>query len=242
MRTHHAINIIRHVARRLTILFVLQASLAALGLVLLAVAAPRQGRDTPRVLDLTAKVPVSRQGYSGLPGGVGGSWVPQPYRLPLDARIAHSSVNTEGNFIVEVVLRNTGNVPFDLPASQEVAKIQQLVNASKRIFFIRLLPIGDERQQQDSVGFAQTAGSPSAPGSFLRLQPGDAVRVLVAANANLVRQSLAKMTDNVEIKAICGEWNLANDRYFVQASAQDLSSSNTALLGFRDRRPMAIRP
>src|SRR5260370_33434247 len=110
-------------ARRLTIRmapFLVAASIAASGRL------ASQVSDTPGVLDLTPEVPRNEQGYyHGIPGmsGGGGAWRPGPndtlrYQLPLAAEIIHASPTKDGNFVIEVLLRNADSAPFDLPTSR----------------------------------------------------------------------------------------------------------------------------
>ncbi|HMD43644.1 MAG TPA: hypothetical protein VKH45_11240, partial [Candidatus Acidoferrum sp.] len=67
------------------------------------------------VLDLTAKIPAWKEGRQGIPGAeMGGLTGPSKsvttptYPLSMQIEIIGSSVNSEGDFIVDVLVRNTG--------------------------------------------------------------------------------------------------------------------------------------
>src|SRR4029077_11223934 len=138
-----------------------------------------QGLNATAALDLTADVPRDEQGYyHGIPGmsggGASGGWQPGPgdtvpYRLPLSLEILHAAPNKDGNFVFEVLLRNTGTAPFDLPSSRNLTAPEKPGNKSRRVFFLQLQPLAGSKSGIMALGSAATAGSTSIPGSFIRL-------------------------------------------------------------------------
>jgi hypothetical protein len=194
-----------------------------------------KGSQTTAVLDLTAEVPRDEQGYyHGIPGSSGGGatggWRAGPgdtvpYRLPLSLEILHATPNKDGNFVFEVLLRNTTSAPFDLPSSLNLATIEKPGNKSRRVFFLQLQPLGTSKPGILALGFAATGGSTSVPGSFTRLEPGN-----------------PQESEKLAVKVICNEWRLDDNKYFLSGMSDDLASANTIQFALRGDQVAPVQP
>lgn len=160
-----------------------------------------QTRPSTGVLDLTAISPAKEQGYPGIPGmNVGGSTGPATpseslaYPLPLELSILGSSFDNERNFVIELLLRNTGQTTFRLPSSRNLTKIERTGNKSQHIFFFLLRPVTRESSGPEFITSVATGGSASVPGSFTDLGPGESLRVRVPAVADEVRNTFTQKT------------------------------------------------
>lgn len=207
-----------------------------------------QEREPPTVLDLTADVPSSQQGYPGIPGmSGGGGWRPGPtdtvrYGLPLTAEILDASPDKDGNFVFELLLRNTGNVPFGLPSFRNLTTIEKPGNKARRVFFFQVQPVGGGTHEGQTVGSAATGGSTSIPGSIIRLDPGKSMRVLLLASSNLLRRSFKQESEKLGVRIICAEWKLDDNRFFLNGISTQLESVNTINFVVRDGNPAPVKP
>jgi hypothetical protein len=190
-------------------------------------------------IDLTTPEPANQQGL-GVPGASGGTFESPKYELPLRAEIIQTSVSKAGDFILELQLENTGQGGFDLPISRNISDVQRTPGGSRREFFFQIRPVSSEGQPAEAVGFGVTAGSVAVPGSFMRLQPRESVRVLLRAESSRVRKAMPNESKQLEVRVVCGEWTLDDNRFFIRATAQDLISANAAALIFRDHMPVAV--
>jgi hypothetical protein len=100
-------------------------------------------QSTGTLLDLTSEIPSTERGVPGIPGARAGgsnagSLGPSRYRLPLVVGVLRSSINEKGLPVVEVLLKNVGNAPFELPSSRNLTEIERPGNRSQRVFFIDL--------------------------------------------------------------------------------------------------------
>jgi hypothetical protein len=241
----HTLLAIRH--RRLLISHVVL--LWAAGTPIISGRLAGQVSETPGILDLTAEVPRSEQGHPGIPGmsGGGGGWRPGPgdtarYQLPLAADILRASANPDGNFVVEVLLRNTDSVPFDLPSSRNLTAVEKSGNRSRRVFFFRLQPVGGSAREGEALGFAATGGSTSIPGSFISLDPGKSLRVLLLASSASIRRSFSRESEKVGVKVTCQEWKLDNNRFFLSGISTELASANTTQFVLRGDQIAPVQP
>ena len=205
--------------------------------------------ESQQPLDLTARVPMDQQGYRGIPGqawyGGGDPKVPDEsrYQLPLEVRVQHLSANEQGDFILEILLRNAGGAPFDLPSQLNLTKVEQAGNKARHIFFFRVQSAMKDSRDAETVGFAATGGSKSLPDSFRRLDPGQVVRVLVSVSAdNVARIFEQSKQPLVEVRVICNEWQLEDDRYFIRASSDEATSKTVIKFALQDGRPVAVEP
>src|SRR5713226_7061665 len=151
--------------------------------------ASQQDSQTTTTLDLTARIPADQQGATA-PGAQGGSVATPHYQFPLETRILRASADEEGNFVIEVLLHNKGSVAFDLPFSRDIGKVEEAGNRSRRIFFFLVRAKKERQREPKTIDGRATGGSTSLPGSYLHLNPGQSVRVLLPASANFVKQAL----------------------------------------------------
>ena len=203
---------------------------------------------TTTVLDLTAKIPPSQADYQGIPGmsGGGGGGHPGPndtarYRLPLAIRVVQASPSRGDNFEVEIEVRNVSGLPFDLPSSQDLGKIEKAGNRSKRVFFFALDSVAQPGSESQSIGSATTGGSQDVPGSFIRLAPHASLRIILPASEGLVRRALGKRTAT-QIQATCQEWTLDDRRFFLKGISDQLASINTIQFVLRDGELVTLQP
>ena len=182
---------------------------ASAGALILASGRPTtQGSQGISILDLTAEVSPNEQGYyHGIPGSSGGGatggWRPGPgdtvrYQLPLSLEVLDATLNKDSNFVFELLLRNTGDARFDLPSSPKLTTIEKPGNKSRRVFFLQLQPLTGSRPGIVPLGFAAIAGSTSIPGSFIRLDPGKSLKILLLASSDLIRRSFPPRIANID--------------------------------------------
>jgi hypothetical protein len=212
-------------------------SFPVLAAAILAVqSSPHQNPEGIPVLDLVTEAQPAEAGYfHGIPGssggGASGGWKPGPddtvqYSLPLTIRITRATTNTEGNFVFEVLLQNTGTVPFDLPGSSKLTTVEKPGNKSRCLFFFQLQPLNGSKPLILALGSATTAGSASVPGSFIRIDPGKSVKVLLLGSSSAIKRSFDKESKKLAVKAICNEWRLDDNRFFLRGISNDLDSVN----------------
>jgi hypothetical protein len=198
------------------------------------------------VLDLTEKVPAAEQGFPGMPGaGFGGPVGVKDssrYQLPLEIQILGASARDNGDFTLEVLLRNTGNADFELPSSTNITSVEKPGNKSQRLFFFRVRPVAEKQGDAESIGFAATGGSTSVPNSFLRLGPGETLRVLIPAPVETLKQAFKGQMQQLEARVVCSEWQLEDAHYFIQASSDDAVSKNVIKFVLRDGTPAVLQP
>jgi len=200
------------------------------------------------VLDLTQSVPATQAGHPGIPGqswsggGNPGAADNSHYQLPLTIQILHSSTSDERGFVIEVLLRNMGQAFFDFPSSRDLAKVEQKGNVSQRILFFRVQPVGEKQQEIETIGFAATGGSTSVPNSFIRLAPGEALRVLLPASNDMVRRAFKGPAEQIELRVLCSEWQLEDTRYFIRASSEDTPSKNAIKFVLKNGKPIPLQP
>src|ERR1700674_947442 len=237
-------------ARLLTIQMVLVCLAASITIAITAFG--RQGSQesqTSGVLDLTAEVPRTDQGYPGIPGmsGGGGGWRPGPtdtqrYRLPLAVEILHASPNKDGNFVLEILVRNTDSTPFDLPNSRNITAVEKPGNRSRRVFFFRLQPAGRGAHSGDALGSAATGASTSIPGSFISLDPGKSLRLLLLASSESLRRSFTRESEGIAVKVTCDDRRLDDNRFFLSGISDELASVNTLQFALRGDQVAPIQP
>ncbi len=211
-----------------------------------------QASQTIPVLDLTAEVPPDEQGYyHGIPGSSGGGatggWRPGPgdtvpYRLPLTLEILRATPNKDGNFVFEILLRNTDSVPFDLPSSRNITAVEKPGNRSRRVFFFQLQPHDGSKPGIVALGSASTAGSASLPGSFVRLDPGKSLKILLLASSELISRSFSQQSEKLAVKVICNEWRLDDNRFFLSGLSAELASVNTIQFAMRGDQIAPVQP
>jgi hypothetical protein len=199
-----------------------------------------------RVLDLTEKISSAEQGFPGIPGQSFGGPVglkdSSRYQLPLEIQILAVSARGEGDFTLEILVRNIGNADFELPSSRNITLVEKAGNKSQRIFFFHVKVPPVQQAESVDVGFAATGGSTSVPNSFLRLAPGESLRVLLPASAEMLKRAFKQPMEHVEARVVCSEWQLEDARYFIRAGSDDAASKNVINFVLRDGRPAALQP
>jgi hypothetical protein len=239
-------------ARLLAVYNVLSLWVGCAAAVLVAGDLAQRGSQSNSMLDLTAEVPRNEQGYyHGIPGMSGGrapgAWQPGPgdtvrYYLPLGLEILHAVPNKDGDFVVAVLLRNTGREPFDLPSSRNITAVERPENRSRRVFFFKLLPIGVGTNEGETLGSAATGGTASIPGSFISLRPGESLRVMLPASSGLIRRAFTNGTEKLEVAVICQEWKLDDNRFFLSGISDELKSINRAHFAIHDDQLVYLQP
>ncbi|HEV2247610.1 MAG TPA: hypothetical protein VGW37_13225 [Terriglobia bacterium] len=200
-------------------------------------------RSAKPVLDLAKPVPAGEQ-LTAMPGaqigvieGIGR--VPRPYTLPLAVTLASIEPRQFGpldRLSVEVDLANTGSTPFYLPASLKHATVLRQGNDGRRTFLFSLVLEDTKHGSKLSFGVGSSDGSKAVPGSFLRLEPGQAVRVLLHGGLDSVdqQQTFSKWIEEgvkeVRLSAEVSEWKYEDARYFIENEAQPVLSANALSL------------
>jgi hypothetical protein len=165
-----------------------------------------------------------------------------PYRLPLGIEVLRATPNKDGNFVFEVLLRNTGNVSFELPSSRDLTAVEKPGNRSRRVFFLQLQAVGASTHEGEALGSAATGGSTSLPGSFIALDPGKSLRVLLLASSASIKQSLATESGKMGVRATCQEWKLDDNRFFLSGISAELASVNTLKFTLRGEQVAPVQP
>jgi hypothetical protein len=87
-----------------------------------------------------------------------------------------------------------------------------------------------------------TGGSKTVPNSFSRLAPGESLRVLLPASAEMIRRVLNGSTKQLEVRVECNEWQLEDARYFITASSDRAASKDVIKFVLRDSKPTVLQP
>jgi hypothetical protein len=206
------------------------------------------------VLDLTASPQPEEQGLLAIPGAAPGGITGQTttrdryhFKLPIELEILDISPGEGENFAVTVLLRNVGANAFDLPSSRNITKIEKPGNTLQRVFFIRVepVPIPELARGENpirEVGAAATGGSTSVSGSFMRMDPGSAIQVILPVTGALLKHALERAKGKIEVRVVCNEWQLDDNRYFLNASSEEAVSKNVFGFVLRGNVPVPSRP
>lgn len=207
-----------------------------------SVAAAQSGSPATLTLDLTKPPPIEEQRI-GLPGGsgggVGGGSLPRGYALPMALHLSELTPQmiTHGRgFRMEVLLKNTGDSVFLMPASQNMVSVLKQGNKARRTvqFFLSLEDVKRGRNVSFVVGVA--CGSHTVPASFLRVAPGQTVRVLLAGqlasfgDEDTLSEWAKSGVKEVRARAEVSEWKYEDKRYFIQSISERLISPNSVEL------------
>jgi hypothetical protein len=122
----------------------------------------------------------------------------------------------------ETVLE-TGNATINFPTSTD---IESPGNKLQTALFFYLQPEKTEKQS-GVFGSAAVAGSLSVSHSFVSLKPNSKMRVLLPASTQLIQSVLDPAKKSVELRIVCSEWRLDDNRYLLRATSQKLESVNT---------------
>ena len=198
-----------------------------------------QEKTLSRYIDLT-KPPLTGQQGLGVPGGSGGTFQAPRYKLPLRLEIIHLSAVGTGEFVLQVRLENTGTAPFDLPVSRNISDVQRTPSASRRVFSLAIRQVSPAHAKTWTV--AVTAGSASMPHSLLPLQPGESAQVLIQVLSGRLKEAIPTDTRRFDVRVLCDEWTLDDDRFFVRAKSQEIASENAAKFRITDGTVIAAQP
>lgn len=173
-----------------------------------------------RLLDLTAAPPASK-GKAGMPGGEAGgiagadSRRPRPYGLPLEVILCppQEVVLRRGEkLVLEILLRNRGDVVFDLPVSRSDWTVHAQGEIRRRMFRIRVRRPGSGMAAWAAILF----GAASRPDALVRLPPGESVRIRLAVDSGELTRAVLFEQGRVELEVVCSEWTSDDDQYFIR--------------------------
>jgi len=202
------------------------------------------------VVDLTKPAPPDA-GSMGVPGAAAGGIVggdrpvsfPPRYDLNLELRIGRlfppalgSRVAIEPkppDFALELIVRNVGRAPFDLPIGRDQAKVQRPGNAERRTLSCRIRPESAENKIIDLPLAGLVFGSKSTPESLLRIEPQQSVLVLLPVDSAAIRGIVAKDATAADIRVVCKESMLSDDRFFVEKVSAQVVSQNAVTVPFK---------
>ncbi len=201
----------------------------------------------PHILDLT-KTPPKPGKPMGVPGAAWGAITdtlppvlyPPRYRLPIKASILTvrpTTLRPGQEFLLELLLSNTGLTPYYLPSSQDEMKSHRPGNTGRRSLSFRLwfLP-PDERAKVSSL-LAIVFGSETRGGSLRRIEPHGSVLVRLKANLKPVSEWLSNGVRDVEIQVVCSEQTLEDGRYYIKALSERVNSENGVTLTMEPEVP-----
>jgi hypothetical protein len=117
-----------------------------------------------------------------------------------------------------------------LPASQNHVTVLKQGNKGRRTFLFFLNFEDPDTGRQDSHVMASSAGSDSVPSSWLRVEPGQKVRVLFKPDLYTVEDWLRPERKQVRVRAKVSEWKYEDKRYFIETEAEPVLSNNTLVL------------
>lgn len=199
-----------------------------------------------RVLDLTEKVLAIDEDFSGIPGESFGGPIGQSdrsrYQVPIEIKILSVSDTNDGDFTIDVLIRNTGTTEFDLPSSKNLTSIERPGNKGQRLFFFHVRPLTENPRDVESMEVVATGGSITVPNSFRRLAPGESLRVLLPAHAEIIKRVLKGSTEQLEVRVECNEWQLEDTRYFIKASSNRAVSKDVIKFALRNGKPVVLQP
>lgn len=186
-----------------------------------------QDCSSSKFLDLSIPPPPVKGDYFPVPGfaagGIAGKDDRQPprYRLPLEVHLCppQSVAWRSGEPIaLELLIRNVGKVPFDLPSSRTDLTVFQQGETGRRTFFFALRPPGAGLiGSLDQIIVASLRGSSSRPDARIRLLPGESIRVRVAADLPGSAERSPEGASRIDYVVVCWETTLDDDRYFIRA-------------------------
>ena len=180
----------------------------------------------------------SRRGVSGAIGGPGGlviTYDPPRYRVPLQIGIVSVIPIREDNglldgVVVEILVRNEGREPFDLPISADPGRSAVLPGISDRREFRFILELQPPVGRPLPNSALSLDGSASMPDSLYRLGPGEAVRVRFESGLRRRWELERDGVSRVSLSVLGREQRLANDRYAVESESEDVRSIESVVL------------
>lgn len=219
-----------HLIRRVPNVFVLVpvAILAALSL------GPANKIRSAGTLFLDLTEPISAEDQlnvmpGGNIGGVAGRTQTHGWLLPLAVELRSISpqpVNASGKFIVELFLRNTSKLDFQMPSSRKSAAVLKQGNKGRRTFLFSLVFEDPVSHRSSSVIMAESVGSRTMPVSYLTVAPGQSVRILFNGDLISIRNWLGSKMKQIRVRAQISEWIFEDQRYFVESKSEAALSQN----------------
>jgi len=221
-----------HAGRRLALALLIASNMVPV------VAHCQTPRHPIRTIDLTRKVPDSYQslrapGYYA--GGVIGTEGVTPTKRVLPILIETGAVrpvgtNPDRGSALEILLVNSGTQPYALPVSRDFSRAHRDGEKGRRtfLFIVRVLSPGPGKPDEQIVGV--TAGAETVAGSLIRLEPGQAVRVLLPLYRQSLGRGLPPSTREIGIRVVCKEWTIEDERYYIKTESEETKSENVIQL------------
>jgi len=135
-------------------------------------------------------------------------------------------VRPRQKFVIELLLRNTGSVPFYLPASLDTLTVHQAGNEGRRTFLFEIHFLPPDQTEEVTAVMASSQGSKSVAKSLCRLGPKESVSVLFEGDLIPILGWIAAGVRDVSVQATCLEWTLNDERCFIRARSKELYSQN----------------
>jgi hypothetical protein len=158
------------------------------------------------------------------------------YLLPIKVIIRSiNSADEAGNFRVELLLSNRSQSDFELPISRDPARILRAGNKQRKTFLFKLQLTGLKAGQSRDViteTAISTSGSSSAKDSEFLLKQGESAVIAFNASLNSLKQPVQGLAE-AEIIAICSEWTLDDERFYINAASHEVKSVNSVKLPLR---------
>ncbi len=195
------------------------------------------------VVDLTKPAPPDAKSM-GVPGVAAGGIVggehpisfPPRYRLPLELTIRSLGPPAPGaraaiepkppDFTIELVVKNVSRLRFDLPVGRNPAESHRPANKGRRAFVCRIRPENAKEKLVDLPLLGSGYGSESDPHSLVRIEPQQAVLVLLPVDAAAIARLMAEEATTANVRVLCHEWRLSDDKYFIEKTSEDVESKN----------------
>lgn len=188
------------------------------------------------LLDFTQSIPRNEQlsSVAGMTGKNAGGQPPQRgYPLPFSLELGSISpprVSLGEKLTVEMVLQNIGDRPFYLPASRNSVAVFKPGNKGQRDFSFYLVFKDSVNGREAFCVLAVGCGSDAVPGSLLRVEPGQQVRILTKGDLFYIRDLLKPGLQRFQVRAKVSETNYKEDRYFIKSRSEPVYSGNTIML------------
>lgn len=250
MRAGHFLetSITRHMLRAIDRMRLLNAKRSVLRVVVMTAATGLISWTYPTqqmvVVDLTKPAPPSARSmgvpgaaYGGIVGGEHPVFFPPRYKLPLELTIrglgppapgARAAIEPKSpDFTLELVVKNVGGQPFDMPVGRDQAKVQRPGSKGRRTLVYRIRPENAKEKLVDLPLLGAVYGSESIPDSLLRIEPQQSVSVLLPVDAVAIARFMAKEANAAKVRIVCHEWALADDKYFIEKISDEVESQNT---------------
>ena len=178
------------------------------------------------------------RGISGVIGGPEGlviTYDPPRYRIPLQIRLVSVIPVWEDDgsldgVVVEILVRNEGRSPFDLPVSADPVRSAVLPGISDRREFSFILELQPPVGMRIPIFALSLDGSASMPDSLYRLGPGEAVRVRFEDRLSPLWELERDGVSRVSLSVLGRGQRLANDRYAVESESEFVRSIESVVL------------